>query len=51
MEFYIRSKEQALAIIKRYEKCGTCSECGLQAGGWQCSYLYDKALAYVEKHK
>lgn len=51
MEYYIMNKEHAEAIIKRYEKCGICLECGLRAGGWRCSYLYEKAVEYLEKHK
>ena len=50
--FYIRDEEQARGIIAAYEKCGICSECRLHTPeGWRCSYLYDRACAYLKQHK
>lgn len=48
-DVFIRDEEMAMAIIDRYEKCGVCSECWLQAEGFRCSYVYEKALAYLNR--
>lgn len=49
--YYIRSLEQANAIIKAYERCGSCDRCPLHtAEGWRCSYLYECAVRYIEQH-
>mgnify|MGYP007066967202 CR=1 FL=1 len=48
-DVFIRDEEMARAIIARYEKCGVCSECWLQAEGFRCSYVYEKALAYINR--
>lgn len=50
--YYIRSLQHALDIIAAYEHCGSCDRCPLSTPeGWRCSYLYDCALRYIERHK
>lgn len=49
MGLYVNSIEQAADIIRRYEKCGICEDCGLRDGGWKCSYVYEQAVKYLEK--
>ena len=50
--FFIRDEEQARGIIDAYEKCGVCNECWLNTPqGWRCSYLYERACAYLNQHK
>lgn len=50
--YYIRSLRHALDIIAAYEHCGSCDRCPLSTPeGWRCSYLYDCALRYIERHK
>lgn len=49
--YYIRSLEQAKAIIAAYERCGSCDRCTLHtAEGWRCSYLYECAVNYIKHH-
>lgn len=48
-DVFNRDKEMAKVIVALYEKCGICSECWLQAYGFRCSYLYEKALAYLNR--
>lgn len=49
--FYVRSAEQAHAIIDAYRKCGICSDCPLNSPeGWRCSYLEEQARRYLERH-
>lgn len=51
MDFYIRSREAAQAIIDAYRHCSNCSDCILDMPeGWKCSYLYDRAVRYLENH-
>lgn len=50
MEFYIRDKEQAQAIINAYNACKGCDKCVLNGSGWHCSYVYDRAVKYMTKH-
>lgn len=49
--FFIKSVEQAQAILAAYKRCGSCSECPLDTPeGWRCSYLAEQAERYLEKH-
>lgn len=49
--YYIRGLEQAKAIIAAYERCSSCDRCPLcTPEGWRCSYLYDCAVNYIERH-
>lgn len=49
--YYIRDLEQAKAIIAAYERCSSCDRCPLcTPEGWRCSYLYDCAVNYIERH-
>lgn len=49
--YYIRDLEQAKAIVTAYERCCGCDRCPLStAEGWRCSYLYDCAVRYIERH-
>lgn len=49
--YYIRSLEQAKAIITAYERCGSCDRCPLHTSeGWRCSYLYECAVNYIKRH-
>ena len=49
--YYIRDLDQARAIIAAYERCSSCSDCPLHTPeGWRCSYLYDCAVRYIERH-
>lgn len=49
--YYIRSLEQAKAIIAAYERCGSCDRCPLHTSeGWRCSYLYECAVNYIKRH-
>lgn len=49
--YYIRDLEQARAIIAAYERCSSCDTCPLHTPeGWRCSYLYDCAVRYIERH-
>ena len=49
--YYIRSLEQAKAIIDAYERCGSCDCCPLHTSeGWRCSYLYECAVNYIQRH-
>lgn len=49
--YYIRDLEQARAIITAYERCSSCDRCPLHTPeGWRCSYLYDCAVKYIERH-
>ena len=48
MSYYIRSLEQARAIITAYERCSSCDACPLHTPeGWRCSYLHDCATRYI----
>ena len=49
MEFFIRDKAAAQAIIDAYRECWVCSECILHTPeGWKCSYQYECAVQYLE---
>lgn len=51
--YHIRSLKQAKAIIAEYERCSSfsCGDCPLHTPeGWRCSYLYDCAVRYIERH-
>ncbi len=49
--YYIRSLEQARAIITAYERCSSCDACPLHTPeGWRCSYLHDCATRYIKRH-
>lgn len=49
--YYINDIKQAEAIITAYEHCGSCDACPLHTPeGWRCSYLYDCATRYIERH-
>lgn len=49
--YYIRSLEQARAIIAAYERCSSCDACPLHTPeGWRCSYLHDCATRYIKRH-
>ena len=51
MSYYIRSLEQARAIITAYERCSSCDACPLHTPeGWRCSYLHDCATRYIKRH-
>ena len=50
MSYYIRSLEQARAIITSYERCSSCDACPLHTPeGWRCSYLHDCATRYGDR--
>lgn len=50
-KFCIRSVEQALDIVKAWERCDVCYRCPLSTPeGWRCGYLHDRALAYLKRH-
>lgn len=50
--FFIVNKAQAEAILKEFERCRDCGNCGLNtAEGWKCSYLAECAKEYMEKHR
>lgn len=51
--YYIRDLEQAESIIAAYKCCSLrgCGDCPLHTPeGWRCSYLYDCATRYIERH-
>ena len=49
--YYIRDAAHAAAILDEFRRCGNCGNCGLNTPeGWRCSYLYDCAVRYIERH-